>query len=273
MNTTAKRILTAVIMVPGVFALLFFAKRNHFPWAVGIFLALSSGIAVFEFSQLMAKAGLQLRPLSLALIASLSFFALIWFDPQQTLLIGGSTLLAGTLINIRNLSLSKNLKNAAAAILALIYIPWLLHYFYVIYAAQDGIVHAINVLLIVWGYDTGAYFAGRWLGKHQIAPHISPNKTIEGLGGGLVVAFLGASLSPVWVPYMAWIPHILLIAFLVGLSTQLGDLVESSFKRLAGVKDSGELLPGHGGVLDRIDGLLLALPTFYFYFHYILRFI
>ncbi|XID75644.1 phosphatidate cytidylyltransferase [Alkanindiges sp. WGS2144] len=120
------------------------------------------------------------------------------------------------------------------------------------------------VFTLVWGADSGAYFAGRALGKHKLAPHVSPNKSIEGLIGGLAltvmiilaVAFTQLDLTPV-----ALTSFIALSIFTVLASVQ-GDLFESMVKRKAGIKDSGKILPGHGGVLDRIDSLLAAAPVF-----------
>ena len=273
MSTIKKRVITAMITAPGVLALLFFAKRDDFPWAVGLFLAISAAIGTAEFTGLIREFGIKVRIIPTAVLAGLSFFAYSFFGPRYGTLIGVSTLIVAVINNLGLRNSRENLKSVLAAILALVYVPGLLHYFYLIYLAESGIIHAINLLLIVWGYDSGAYIAGSFFGSQKIAPEVSPNKTIEGVAGGLIMAFLGASLSPIWVPYIKWLPHIGLLAVLVGLATQLGDLTESWFKRLAGEKDSGSLFPGHGGVLDRIDGLLFALPVFYFYFHFILKFV
>lgn len=273
MNSLVKRILTAGITVPGVIALLFFSKRNNFPWAVGLFLACFAGIALFEFYNLIERVDVDVMPLANAILGAGGFCGYVWFHENFNLVIMGIVVGVAVVINLRRRELKENLRTIGGAILGLIYIPWLLHYFYLIYFAETGIIHSLNVLFIVWGYDTGAYFVGRWFGYHTIASHISPKKTAEGVMGGIAFAYVGASLSPIWVPYRMWIPHIVLIAILVGLATQFGDLVESLVKRKAGVKDAGEVFPGHGGVLDRIDGLLFALPMFYFYFHFILRFV
>ena len=273
MSTIKKRIITALITAPGVLALLFFAKRDNFPWAVGLFLAISAAIGTAEFCSLIKKLGIKVRIIPTSILAGLAFFAYSLFGPKYGNLIGVTTLLVATINNLGIRKKEENLKSVLAAILGLVYVPGLLHYFYLIYLAESGIIHAINLLLIVWGYDSGAYLAGKFFGNQKIAPEVSPNKTVEGVAGGLIFAFLGASLSPIWVPYIKWLPHIAVLAVLVGLATQLGDLTESWFKRLAGAKDAGSLFPGHGGVLDRIDGLLLALPVFYFYFHFILEFI
>jgi len=118
-------------------------------------------------------------------------------------------------------------------------------------------------LVVIWAADSGAYFAGRHFGKHKLSPRISPNKTIEGLVGGMVasiiVALVGAPLAGASV---AQLPAVVLVVVVtVGFSV-VGDLFESLLKRHVGAKDSGDLIPGHGGILDRIDSVLAALPVF-----------
>lgn len=118
-------------------------------------------------------------------------------------------------------------------------------------------------LVLVWAADTGAYFTGRRFGKRKLAPRISPNKTVEGLAGGMllavVVALVGAPLAGASVAQM---PAVALVAVATVLFSVVGDLFESLLKRHVGVKDSGDLIPGHGGVLDRMDSVLAALPVF-----------
>ena len=119
-------------------------------------------------------------------------------------------------------------------------------------------------LVIVWAADTGAYFVGRKLGRHKLAPRISPNKTIEGLAGG-VIAGVVAGVGIAWLvagAQAAQLPAVALVALAAVLFSVVGDLFESLLKRHVGVKDSGHLIPGHGGILDRIDGVLAALPVF-----------
>ena len=118
-------------------------------------------------------------------------------------------------------------------------------------------------LFVIWAADTGAYFAGRKFGKHKLSPRISPNKTVEGLLGGaataLLVAMVGAPLAGA---SLGQLPAVALVVLLtVGFSV-VGDLYESLLKRHVGAKDSGDLIPGHGGILDRIDSVLAALPVF-----------
>jgi phosphatidate cytidylyltransferase len=123
----------------------------------------------------------------------------------------------------------------------------------------SGSAWALLLLAVVWGYDSGAYLTGRWLGRRRLIDHISPSKTVEGLVGGLVAATLAAGLGAWLVGLAPWQP--LVIGPLVGLAAQAGDLAESLLKRAAGRKESGFLIPGHGGMLDRIDSFLFAAPA------------
>ena len=118
-------------------------------------------------------------------------------------------------------------------------------------------------MALVWAADSGAYFAGRHLGKHKLAPTISPNKTVEGAVGGLLAGVAVAIGLGLWAGAgSAQLPALALVAALAVAVSIVGDLVESLLKRQAGVKDSGHLIPGHGGILDRIDGVLAAVPVF-----------
>lgn len=121
-----------------------------------------------------------------------------------------------------------------------------------------GLPWLLYVLLLVWSADTGAYFAGRAFGRHKLAPRVSPGKTWEGAVGGLlgvtVLAVLAAPLLG------AQRPVLLVVSLVIGCFSIVGDLIESLFKRHAGLKDSGRLIPGHGGLLDRVDSILAAAP-------------
>ena len=123
----------------------------------------------------------------------------------------------------------------------------------------SGVAWALTLVLVVWGYDTGAYLTGRWLGRRRLVEHISPSKTVEGLAGGLVLATVAAGIGAYLIGLDPW--HPLVIGPLVGLAAQAGDLAESMLKRAAGRKESGFLVPGHGGILDRVDSFMFAAPV------------
>jgi phosphatidate cytidylyltransferase len=123
----------------------------------------------------------------------------------------------------------------------------------------SGSAWALLLILVVWGYDTGAYLVGRTFGRRRLVEHLSPAKTVEGMLGGLVVGTMGAGIGALLVGLEPW--HALVLGPLVGLAAQAGDLAESMLKRAADRKESGFLIPGHGGILDRIDSFLFAAPV------------
>ncbi|WP_313686005.1 phosphatidate cytidylyltransferase [Pantoea sp.] len=118
------------------------------------------------------------------------------------------------------------------------------------------------VMFLVWGADSGAYMFGRLFGKHKLAPKVSPGKTWEGFLGGLVCSAVIAWLFAMLAPLTIATSTLIICAVIAALASVLGDLTESMFKREAGIKDSGNLIPGHGGILDRIDSLTAAVPVF-----------
>lgn len=130
-------------------------------------------------------------------------------------------------------------------------------------ALPEGDFALLMLLLLVWGADTGAYCAGKLFGRHKLIPGVSPGKTLEGLAGGVLTCLLIGAVAGFWreLPMPALV-YLMALSLLTCLAAVFGDLFESMFKRERGIKDSGRLLPGHGGVLDRIDSLTAAAPIF-----------
>ena len=148
--------------------------------------------------------------------------------------------------------------DVAFVILGTIYVG--LGFYYLIATRDAGVTYIIFALLVVWVTDSGAYFTGRSLGKHKLWPDISPNKTIEGFVGGIVFAVIAAVIMQVIAPFdVSWM-ILMIVTIVSSVFGQMGDLVESAIKRHYDVKDSGGILPGHGGILDRFDSLLFVLP-------------
>jgi phosphatidate cytidylyltransferase len=150
--------------------------------------------------------------------------------------------------------------------LGVVYIPLSLALLLFVRNMENGILWVIWLLLVCFLNDTGAFYTGTYFGKHKLAPRISPKKTLEGSAGGIGVAMIaGFVFSLIFFASPDLALRTLPCAFLIAVAGQLGDLFESALKRAASVKDSGRILPGHGGMLDRIDGLLFAVPVLYGY--------
>src|SRR5690606_12442948 len=150
-------------------------------------------------------------------------------------------------------------EHAAFTVLAMLYLG--IGVYYLIVTRDSGIEYIIYALIVVWLTDTGAYFTGRSFGKRKLWPEISPNKTVEGFVGGIVVAVIAACLFQLFMPVTGSYLILIAVTVVASVTGQIGDLVESALKRHYGVKDSGNILPGHGGILDRFDSLLFVLPV------------
>ncbi|MFA9558051.1 phosphatidate cytidylyltransferase [Evansella sp. AB-rgal1] len=152
---------------------------------------------------------------------------------------------------------------AGFIILSSVYIGFGFHYFIYTRFLEQGLAVLFFILILVWATDSGAYFTGKSFGKNKLWPDISPNKTIEGAIGGIALAFLVGVIYTVYIPiFSSWLSTVVFI-LVVSISGQLGDLVESALKRHYAVKDSGQVLPGHGGILDRFDSLIFVMPILY----------
>ena len=145
------------------------------------------------------------------------------------------------------------------------YIGWMLGHLVLLRGLEGGIALIFFVFLMTWASDTAAYYVGSSFGTHKLAPRISPGKTIEGAVGGLASSVMMAVVAKFgFVPWLD-LMDCLIVGLLLGSIGQAGDLFESQLKRHAGVKDSGTILPGHGGLLDRVDSLIFTSPAFYYY--------
>ncbi len=283
MTELRKRVLTSLVAIPAVTLWLFFAKFFQQDWSVGVLLAFATLICGIEYLNLLERANLKLERYSFLAFSVLLMLSYVLFGGRYASFVFWLAVAVPVLLYLPQ---QRPVHKMFAAVFGIIYIPYLLHFFYLIYKpTKSGVIYTMLILIMVWSYDVGAFVIGSLWGRHKLAPVLSPQKSWEGVLGGLFFAFIAANLSPLWLPlgrlepsislstWLTFLPHIVAISLLVSAATQLGDLFESKLKRLANVKDTGGILPGHGGLLDRIDGLLFALPVFYFYFHYVLKFV
>lgn len=152
--------------------------------------------------------------------------------------------------------------DVAFSILSTLYVG--IGFYYFIETREEGLIFIFFSLFIIWATDSGAYFIGRAIGKKKLWPEISPNKTIEGSVGGVFCAIIVALLFLLFTDIPASFIQMLLITVVLSVFGQIGDLVESALKRHYDVKDSGNIMPGHGGILDRFDSLLFVWPLIHF---------
>jgi phosphatidate cytidylyltransferase len=154
--------------------------------------------------------------------------------------------------------------DVAFSILATLYVG--IGFYYFIETREAGLIYVFYSLFIIWATDSGAYFIGRAMGKQKLWPEISPNKTIEGSLGGVFCALIVAVLFLLFTDIEASFFQLSIITIILSVFGQIGDLVESALKRHYDVKDSGNIMPGHGGILDRFDSLLFVWPLLHFIF-------
>ncbi len=264
------RILTAFVLITLVVALVLYGPL----WLIAIFAAVVAGLAGYEYRALAHEKAVHI-PLwwLLGSTALIFFFTVRLPDFELPVL----TLLTFILLAWSGFRapLDRVLLDTSLGLFSLIYVVYPLTLLPLIKAHEDGTGLLLFLFVTVWFGDIAALYIGRNFGRRKLAPRLSPNKTWEGavasvLGSvvfGMGVYYLGAYLltrgyTALTISAPAW--QMILLAVVLNVAAQLGDLLESAIKRGAGVKDSGTLLPGHGGILDRIDALLLAAPVLWY---------
>jgi phosphatidate cytidylyltransferase len=267
-----KRFITALILIPLVLLLIFLGPR----WLVALAVAAVAALAAWEFLGLARSSGAN-PPRIAVLVAIATLFAanFAWDQRDQIAAILGILSLALLVYCTFFRPVEQMLADASTAIFCLFYVGMTLVTLPALREETNGPSLVAFLFCVVWAGDIAALYVGRAWGRHKMAPSLSPNKTWEGalgsLAGSLMVTGVLLGLArlfemwdQVWLSYPEDLWYWLGLAVLVNVAAQVGDLAESALKRSAGVKDSGSLLPGHGGVLDRIDALLLAAPVLWY---------
>ncbi len=266
-----KRVLTALILAPLVLALVFFGPM----WLITLVVAAVAMLAAWEFLALTEHRGAK-PPRIAVLVAIAALFAGNYQWPDETLTLFGLLCIVLLVYCTFASPVERALADATCSVFALFYLGLTLIPLPMLREATNGPSLLAFLFLTVWAGDTAAMYAGRMLGERKLAPNLSPNKTWAGAIGSVVGAVAVAGILLGLSSYLeqwnsvklsfadeAWW-YWLMLAVVVNVAAQVGDLAESALKRSAGVKDSGTLLPGHGGVLDRIDALLLAAPVLWY---------
>ena len=237
-------------------------------WQWGFIIFLIAGIVVgaFEIWRALTGIGMHVVYTPIAVGTPLTLVTAHYLAQHNGQLTGAGVLLAGLALMVIACLLGRLrgpvrgfITDAAASVFTIGYVPLLLSPLVLLLAQPDGNLRVIYYFILVPCSDIGAYVVGSLLGKHKMAPHISPGKTWEGLAGAVAVTcIVGAVLGPVMIGASWWAGAI--IGVVLSLAATVGDLIESMIKRDTGIKDMGRIIPGHGGAMDRLDSLLVAAP-------------
>lgn len=252
-----KRTLSALIGAPLLLGLTYLGG----PYTAFLVAALTL-LALWEFMRIGERMGMQTWYIQTTII-TVVWLINLFIGSREWLL---SALVFSLLLVLGRLALTypkTSLSEATFNLLAFLYAVVLLSHLYMLRQLPGGLELTFLTIFLVWATDTGAYLIGRQFGRHLLAPQVSPKKTVEGSLGGLVLSIVVALVFWRLVGETSWFKY-LVLAIIVGVSGQIGDLFESALKRSAGVKDSGNLIPGHGGILDRFDSLIFAIPLVYY---------
>jgi phosphatidate cytidylyltransferase len=257
LTAAGTRVMTAAVLVPLVVLLILGAPAAIFHAVI----VLLSAAGVWELGRLFERAG---RPsagwpaAAAGAVVTASF--VVAGGPVPALTLAVLATLAAPILSRRGLSTDL----AATTLLGLTWVSWLLGHAVLLRQLPGGAELVLLLAGVTWAGETAAYAVGSSLGRYRLAPVISPQKTVEGAAAQVVASVVAAFVLHPWLA-PAWSPGWVLAAgLLLGVLGQVGDLAESVVKRSLGAKDTGGLIPGHGGVLDRLDGLLFNLPVFYY---------
>ena len=265
-----KRVISAIILIP---VIIFLVWWGGYPYSAAIVLV--AGLMLIEFwglSQSIGGRGGRIFTVVCGILFCIAAVVdSIVHNPLKlalalTLLLPFSYQILRDRVNVAFLSV-------ASTLLGAVYIGWAFGYHLILLRDISGAGRGLIFFLLVtvWFGDTAAYLFGKRFGVHKLRPAISPAKTIEGAVAGVVFGALGGlGVWSVFLQEVLGFPHALILGILLGVVGQLSDLSESVIKRSADVKDSGNLIPGHGGLLDRCDSLIFSAPTLYYYFVYLI---
>ena len=255
-----KRVLSGLVLIPAVLGIVQYGSPL-------LFLALVTAAVLvgwYEYFRLAGHMGIKINLVVGGLLCLLLVFC---FYRDDFYLLWMAACLMALFITwyVSGSALEDSTHQVAYSFLGIVYVAGLMSYFILLRGMEHGNYILFYLFMVIWSGDIAAYYVGKNIGKTPLAPRISPGKTLEGSMAGLVGSVAGGVAAKLLFFEALPLNHCLIMALLCGTMGQIGDLAESLFKRRAGVKDSGSLIPGHGGVLDRLDSLMFAGPAFYIY--------
>lgn len=267
-----KRVLTALVLIPIVLVLVFLGPKQH--WLFSLAVAAVAAAAASEYLGLTQRMGAK-PPRPAVMAALVALFAANFERPDWTGLAFGFLCLVLLVYCTFRGPVERVMADTAASVFCMFYIGFTLLTLINLHEEANGPSLVVFLLCVVWVGDSTALYVGRAWGKRKLAPNLSPGKTWAGAIGSMIGSLIAAGallelasqlqardLAVLAYPDEFW--YWLVLAAIVNVAAQIGDLAESALKRSAGVKDSGSVLPGHGGILDRIDALLVAAPVLWY---------
>ena len=263
-SALARRIGTGVVFIP-----LFYVFTRYAPaWAFSAFVVLLGAVGQWEFTRMFRRAGVPTYPWLGLLAGTLvtASFGLAGTTPWALTLAVAGLLSAGLW---RTREFPPRWEAPALTLLGVCYVNWLLGHAILLRSLPLGAEWIFLLVWVTWVGESAAYFVGSALGRRRIAPRISPAKTLEGAAAQFLASPVAALIGRSWFFPECALRDALVVGFLLGVVGQLGDIAESWLKRGARTKDTGSLIPGHGGLLDRLDSLLFNTPALFYYARFI----
>ena len=259
-----RNLLVATIVGVSIFVgVLGAAYLSPLVFTIGLYLVCFG--AVWEWRSALHASGRRMSLLPIA-VAIAGMGVATWYGKSEGLIVALLVACAGVVAwRVVDERIENTLADSLASMFTLLWIPFLASFFILMEQSHTGWQRVYILIVAVTGNDTGALASGMFFGKHKMAPRISPNKTWEGFAGGIVLGTISASVLAYFVLDGAWITGAL-VGVAAAVAAVVGDLAESAIKRDISVKDMSSFLPGHGGILDRIDSMLVAAPVAYVVF-------
>jgi phosphatidate cytidylyltransferase len=263
MSELGKRVLSTIVLLP----VFLWVVVGGPAWLFALMIVAVAMLANWEFTRMFQRAGVPVLREAGLLWGGLVTLAFVRFDRA-------GAALAVVVLGLLAASLDKGgagperWQRVAVTLLGVCYVNWLLGHAISLRALPDGVHWILLLVWVTWIGETAAYVVGSLAGRHKLAPGISPGKTLEGAIAQLAASLLAALTAAGWIFPGLQLRDAFVVGILLGVLGQVGDLVESALKRSVGTKDAGNVIPGHGGILDRIDGLLFNVPVLFYYVMY-----